>query len=141
MYSARLLTTKNAISDFDSLFREMDSIFESTFPQVATSFPPTNLEKTQDGYIIEMALAGYGREDISVSQEGETLIVSAEKQRSAEREDTKNIYRGIRASAFTKKFTLDKSAEVTSVTLTDGILTVNIRQAAPELKKLNFEIK
>lgn len=140
MFKSKYLTANN-VSPFDRVFGDIDKIFEDAFPRIATPFPPTNLERTQDGYIIEMALAGYKRENISVSQEGNILTIAADKQDDKSESSSKVIYRGIKASSFRKSFTLEKTAEVSDVTLTDGILTVKIRYDAPECKKLNFEIK
>lgn len=139
MFNTKLkAVTSPRFPDFDKEMRVFDDMFESMFASTMKgfAFPPTNLEKTQDGYIIEMALAGYKREDISVFQEGNVLEISANKQEK----DGEMVYRGIRARSFTKQFILDNNAEVTDVSLTDGMLTVIIKQANPKPKRLEFKV-
>jgi molecular chaperone IbpA len=128
----------------DPLFTE--SVFSSPFfselrtsKEFLSGYPPSNTIATKTGYIIELALAGYNKTDVVVEQEGSTLIISAQKEEEPHSGDY--INRGISRKSFTKTFTLSKTAEVTSVTLTDGLLTVIITQTQPEQKKKTFVIE
>lgn len=121
----------------DEFFSNFDKLFGGS--AITAKYPPTNTKRTKDGYAIEMALAGYKREDISVSRQGDTLTIQGKKQE--ESDQSEYIYKGISNKSFTRSFTLGKGTEVTDVSLTDGLLTVTIHQHKPEQKSKTFEIK
>lgn len=121
----------------DDFFSEFDRLFSGTYTDA--QYPPTNTKKTQDGYIIEMALAGYKKADISVTKQNDLLTISAKKQDEAT--DEQYIHKGISYRSFSRSFTLGKASEVKDVTLTDGLLTVTITQDKPENKLITFDIK
>ncbi len=122
----------------DDFFSEFDRLFSGIYAD-AQQYPPTNTKKTQDGYIIEMALAGYKKEDISVTKQNDVLTISAKKQDEAA--DEQYIHKGISYRSFSRSFTLGKASEVKDVTLTDGLLVVTITRDKPESKLITFEIK
>lgn len=121
----------------DDFFSEFDRLFGNAFAD--SHYPPTNTRKTQEGYIIEMALAGYKKEDIAVTQQDNILTISAKKQDEASKDDY--IHKGISYRSFNRSFTLGKTSEVKEVSLTNGLLTVTITQAKPENKLITFDIK
>ena len=82
---------------FDTLNRYVDN-------QQAQGFPPYNIRKEGDyNYVIEMALAGFGKEDIQVEIAENTLSIRSVKENS---EDDETQYRGISFRRFERKFTL-----------------------------------
>lgn len=124
-------------ADFDRFFLDAEKMWSSISPNV--QYPPTDIMKTEDGYVIEMAVAGYKKEDITVTQEENVLTISGKKQEQKTGEQY--ISKGISYKNFTKSFVLDKSCEVEDVTLTDGMLYVKIRRNKPDKKSITFEIK
>ena len=83
---------------FDNLSRYVDNNATST------GFPPYNIRKEGDyNYVIEMALAGFGKEDIEVEVADGTLSVRSVKENS---EDDSTVYRGISSRRFERKFTM-----------------------------------
>jgi molecular chaperone IbpA len=118
---------KNFWIGFDDLFNRMDS-FEYT------SFPPYNIKKIDaENYEIEMAVAGFSKDDIEVKYAENTLTVKAKKK---EKQNTdKLIYKGISEKNFTKSFNLADDFIVEDAGLQDGLLCVKLKKIIPEEKK------
>jgi len=111
---------------FDNLNRYVDN-------QQAQGFPPYNIRKEGDyHYVIEMALAGFGKEDIQVEIADGILSVRSVKENS-EDEDTQ--YRGISFRRFERKFTLADDLVVNNANLENGMLYIDIERIIPEEKK------
>ena len=111
---------------FDNLSRYVDNSVTST------GFPPYNIRKEGDyHYVIEMALAGFSKEDIEVEVADGTLSVRSDKKDDA----ADNLYRGISFRKFNRKFTLSDDIVVNDAALDNGMLTINLERVVPEEKK------
>ena len=111
---------------FDNLSRYVDNSVTST------GFPPYNIRKEGDyHYVIEMALAGFSKEDIEVEVADGTLSVRSDKKDYA----ADNLYRGISFRKFNRKFTLSDDIVVNDAALDNGMLTINLERIVPEEKK------
>ena len=112
---------------FDNLSRYVDNNATST------GFPPYNIRKEGDyNYVIEMALAGFGKEDIEVEVADGTLSVRSVKEKS---EDDSTVYRGISSRRFERKFTMADDIVVNSAKLENGMLSLELERVVPEEKK------
>ena len=112
---------------FDNLSRYTSDNMQST------GFPPYNIRKEGDyNYVIEMALAGFGKEDIEVEVADGTLSVRSVKENS---EDDSTVYRGISYRRFERKFTMADDIVVNGAKLENGMLTVELERVVPEEKK------
>ena len=112
---------------FDNLSRYTSDNMQST------GFPPYNIRKEGDyNYVIELALAGFGKEDIEVEVADGTLSVRSVKENS---EDESTVYRGISSRRFERKFTMADDIVVNGATLENGMLTVDLERVVPEEKK------
>ena len=116
---------------FDRIF---DNLSRYTTDNVqSTGFPPYNIRKEGDyNYVIEMALAGCGKEDIEVEVADGTLSVRSVKENS---EDDSTVYRGISYRRFERKFTMADDIVVNGAKLENGMLTVDLERVVPEEKK------
>ena len=113
---------------FDQLNRYVDNNVKST------GFPPYNIQKVGDfTYAIEMALAGFSKEDIEVEVSDGTLSIRSDKK--DEEQDEFTVHRGISYRKFDRKFTLADDIVVNDVKLENGLLTVNLERIVPEEKK------
>jgi molecular chaperone IbpA len=118
---------KNFWIGFDDLFNRMDS-FEYT------SFPPYNIKKIDaENYEIEMAVAGFSKDDIEVKYAENTLTIKAKKK--SKEDSHKLIYKGISEKNFTKSFNLADDFVVEDAGLQDGLLCVKLKKIIPEEKK------
>lgn len=100
-------------------------------------YPPHDLlQISENSYRIDLAVAGFSKDEIEVSHHETTLSISGEKLKSADTEHaedaTYHIHRGISQRSFEKKFTLDQHIEIQNVTLRDGILSVCMSRVVPE---------
>lgn len=113
---------------FDSLFDHLESVLQ--FDEASKSYPPYNIVKTDDThFVVEIAVAGFTKEDISVSVDGGKLIVATQSDTLDER---KIIHRGIAKRHFKKTFTLADNVEVVSASMADGLLSINVEKVIPE---------
>jgi molecular chaperone IbpA len=97
------------------------------------SYPPYDVLKLdEDTYQVSLAVAGFTKEDISLSVDNGTLVISGE---ITEVTDAEVLHKGIAARKFTRSFALGEYMEVSSASLKDGMLNINIIRLVPEDKK------
>ena len=124
---------RNSIG-LDEWFKRFDTAFESH-----TNYPPYNLVKESSvDFRLEIALAGYKREDIEVTTEWNKLFVEAKKSGNS---DDEYLHKGLAKRAFIRSWTLSDDVEVKDVSFEDGLLTVKLNRVIPEhQKKKVYEI-
>ena len=116
---------------FDRVFDQLNQYVINN--SQATGFPPYNIRKEGDyNYVIELALAGFGKKDIEVEVADGTLTIRSVKENS---EDDSTVYRGISRRRFERKFTMADDIVVNGATLENGMLTVELERVVPEEKK------
>jgi molecular chaperone IbpA len=99
----------------------------------STNYPPHNLIKiNDDSYLIELAVAGFSKEEIDVSVHGNQLDVHGLK---LDEEESSFVHKGIASRSFRKFFALGEYMEVTGASLKDGLLQITIDRIVPEDKK------
>ena len=112
---------------FDNLSRYVDNNATST------GFPPYNIRKEGDyNYVIEMALAGFGKKDIEVEVADGTLSIRSVKENN---EDDSTVYRGFSSRRFERKFTMADDIVVNDAKLENGMLLIDLERVVPEEKK------
>ena len=118
---------------FDNIFNELERLVDGTAPTRNTSFPPHNIIKLDDNkYVVEMAVAGFGQDEVDVEIQDGTLIVKGEKKDQTE---VDYLYRGIATRSFTKSIRLSETIEVRGAQFKDGILKIGLENVIPEHKK------
>lgn len=118
---------------FDRIFNDLQRYTENTV--TSTGFPPYNIRKEGDfNYVIEMALAGFGKKDIEIETSLGTLLVRSTKEPD-ESEYVGNIYRGIAYRKFERKFTISDDIVVKDALLENGMLMINLERIVPDEKK------
>ena len=139
------MVTSNALSLFHDNFNKLtpyavgyDRIFDHLSRYVdnnttSTGFPPYNIRKEGEyNYVIEMALAGFGKKDIEVEVVEGTLSVRSMKEND---EDNPPVYRGISRRKFDRKFTVADDVVVNGASLENGMLTIDLERVVPEEQK------
>ncbi len=117
---------------FDRLTRLVDAA--TRLDESAPSYPPYNIEKTgEDAYRISMAVAGFSDEEIEITAQDNTLVISG-KPKKAE-EERKFLHRGIAGRAFERRFELAEFIEVKGASLENGLLHVELVRVVPEAMK------
>ena len=144
-----LSTLRNAIQQFDTnLFtpyavgfdRTFDRLFDyATHQATSTGFPPYNIIRTKQYdddklTFVELAIAGYSKDDIDVTVEDGVLIIEGKSSKSPLSEK-KEVHKGIASRKFKRSFSLGEYIEVRSADLKDGLLTITLEEVIPEEKK------
>ena len=122
---------------FDSVFDHFGSMFEDDMFDISVpNYPPYNIVKVKDNhYNIEVALAGYNKKDIEVNYENNMLTIKTADQKSEDKKEGENIYKGIAQRMFKKSFTIADDCKVTGAELKDGLLKVSLEKVIPVHKK------
>jgi len=124
----------NVFDHFERMFDE-DSFFRSP---TMSNFPPYNIVKTgKNTYDVELALAGFSKDDIEVQYEDNMLTVKSKQkdEKSEEKDEDGNIlHRGISKRWFSKSFTIADDVEVKGAELKDGLLKISMERIIPEGK-------
>ena len=120
---------KNMTVGFDNIFDQLSTLSQYEIP----NYPPYNIKKMdKENYQLEMALAGFSKNDIDVEVKENTLTISA---KSSDKEDESFVHRGIAQRAFKRQWTLMEHLEVSDAKFVDGILIVDMKHNLPEEKK------
>ena len=114
---------------FDRVFDQLDEFIHHS--KKLPSYPPYNIRKEENNFTIEMALAGFSKDDIEVTVTEDILTISSSKEKPKKDE----IYRGISDRKFTRNFSMADDIEVKSAELKDGLLTIKLERIIPENKK------
>jgi molecular chaperone IbpA len=116
---------------FDRLFSLLD---EATRTEASSAWPPYDIERVEDdAYRITMAVAGFAPDEIELTQNDTTLLVTGQRK-SAEGE-RQILHRGIAARSFRQTFSLANHVKVVDARLENGLLTVDLKREVPEALK------
>ena len=118
---------------FDRLF---DMLENSSMGQSQENYPPFDLIKLGDNdYRIELAVAGFRRDEIEITAQQNVLIVSGKKKEDSEDRGSDYIYRGIATRSFERRFALADHIQVRGADLKDGLLSIELVREIPEAMK------
>ena len=98
------------------------------------SYPRFNVTKDGDNYQIEVALAGYKKENIIVERVENVLSIHGEKSLK-DVADESYLHRGITRKAFKRSFTISEDVSIDKASFVDGILTVDLHVEIPEERR------
>ena len=121
---------------FDNLFDDFDRMLSFNSASI-NHYPPYNIRKVNDtDYVIELAVAGFGKKDIEVKSVENTLTIkSKDKKEEVLDEDENILHRGISQRSFTRSFTVAEDVVVKGADLKDGLLSVKLERIIPDEKK------
>ena len=121
---------------FDSIFDEFDRMLEST-ERYSSNYPPYNIKRLSDiEYVIEVALAGYSKEDIEIELKENTLTVRNQaKEKTIDEKGNGVIHKGISTRQFERAFTISEDIKVKDAELKNGLLTIDLERIIPDEKK------
>ena len=128
-----LAKLNRALVGFDRLFDSFESRFAN---QLSNNYPPHNIVKTDDNhYAIEIAVAGFKRNEISVEVEQDMLTVRGESETPNESTSRQYLHRGLSSRNFIRSWQLSEHMIVKGAEIKDGILTISLEYVIPEEKK------
>ena len=119
---------------FERFFDDVEKLLSMDVQKATQSFPPHNIIKLDDTrYVVELAVAGFSKDEIEITAEDGTLTIKGEKK---EKEiELTYLHRGIGTRSFTKQLTIADTVEVKGAEFKDGILRVGLENVIPEHKK------
>jgi molecular chaperone IbpA len=116
---------------FDSLFDEMIRI---NAQQGGTNYPPFNIVQiNEDEYVISLAVAGFGPDNIDVTKEGNYLVIDGAPVLPLE--DINYLHKGISTRSFRREFKLADHVDIENCNLELGILSIKLKRTIPEEQK------
>jgi len=129
---------------FDDMFDQFENMLGNGGLTMQSNYPPYNIRKTgKDNYSIEVALAGFNKNDVEVEFEDNLLTVRTKQiSKSENNSDGEILHKGISQRQFARSFTIADDVKVNSAQLKDGLLTIACERIVPEHKKKKLiEIK
>jgi molecular chaperone IbpA len=100
--------------------------FESMLNKATSTYPPYNLYKDDEHYVIEIAVSGWSRDELDVSMTGTTLTIKGTK--TDEQDNRQYLVRGLAHRSWTRTWTLEPDISVSHVVLEDGVLYIELTQ-------------
>ena len=129
---------------FDDMFDQFETMLGNGGLSMQSNYPPYNIRKTgKDNYSIEVALAGFNKNDVEVEFEDNLLTVRTKQiSKSENNSDGEILHKGISQRQFVRSFTIADDVKVNGAQLKDGLLTIACERIVPEHKKKKLiEIK
>lgn len=118
---------------FDDQFNRLARMHDDLTKNIP-NYPPYNIKKTGDNtYVVEMAVAGFAKQDIEIELADGKMVVRGNVQ-SDDTEDN-FVFRGIASRNFTRTFALEDQIEVQNAEMMNGMLKVFLERIIPEHKK------
>jgi len=115
---------------FDRLFDELGRTFTNS---KAENYPPYNIIKVDEhNWAIQVAVAGFGEDELDVEFKDNILTITGEKQ---EKDEQEYLHKGISARTFTLTFTLNDNVKIKGATVVNGILAVSLEHVVPDEQK------
>jgi len=117
---------------FDDQFNRMAKLHDD-FTKNIPNYPPYNIKKTGDNtYVIELAVAGFAKQDIEIEFADDKLII---KGNTKDDESSDFLFKGIAARNFTRTFVLDDQIEIKDAAMFNGMLKIALERIIPDHKK------
>lgn len=124
---------------YDKVAEKLAGIAEQS-AKLIQNYPPFNIKKISDNkYAIEVAVAGFTKQDIEIELDGGKLIITGNVEAKDETEQF--VFKGISNKAFTRQFTLADNVEIEGAELINGMLKIWLETITPETSKKKIDIK
>ena len=111
----------------------LDEYFDRVFKlhETTSNYPPYNLVQVSSVESrLELALAGFKKEEVYVyTQDGKLFV---EGQKEDKETETQYLHKGLAQRSFNRAWTLSDDTEVRSVAFEDGLLTIVLGKIVPE---------
>lgn len=119
-------------------FDHFERLLERTARAANDGFPPYNIEEAAGAICITLAVAGFSRDELSVTVEDNQLVIRGKQTETADRTF---LHRGIAARQFQRAFVLADGIEVTGADLENGLLSIQLARTKPESITRKIDIK
>jgi len=117
---------------FDEQWNRLQKLHDDVAKNIP-NYPPYNIRKNDENhYTIEIAVAGFGQQDIDIEMSNGKLIIRGETKAD---ESNDFLFKGIANRAFTRSFVLNDEIEVKDAEMFNGMLKIFLERLVPEEKK------
>jgi molecular chaperone IbpA len=124
----------NALAQINRALVGFDRYFNGHFANTNGNYPPHNIVKYDDThYGIEVAVAGFTKDEITVEVDQDQLYITGKKASATE--SVEYLHRGLAARNFEQAYTLAEYMEVKGAEVKDGMLKIIIERIIPEALK------
>lgn len=124
----------HATLGFERLFNDIEKMMVDSNISKTVTFPPHNILKLDDNrYIVELAVAGFSKNEIDITVEDGNLIIKGTKAEKEEKAEY--LYKGIGTRSFTKTLRIADTVEVKGAEFADGVLKIGLENIVPDHKK------
>ena len=121
-----------ALVGFDTMFNDFEHRFAN---QLKDNYPPYNIVKhNEDTYVIEIAVTGFAKDEVTVEIDQNQLIVKGIRDKSND-VTAEFLHRGLALRDFTRSWTLAEHMEVGEGTIKNGVLTIELKRVVPDALK------
>jgi molecular chaperone IbpA len=128
MTGVKQLFPRASFVGFDHMFEELERAARAANDH----YPPHNIVKVDDEtYLIELAIAGFKKDEVSIEVNDRTLSVKGEHVNQGR----EYIHKGISAKKFYRTFRLSEYVQVHGADLVDGVLAIQLKVVLPEEKR------
>jgi molecular chaperone IbpA len=119
---------------FDHVWNEIERLADVADNKL---YPPHNVVKhSESTYTIELALAGYKKDDLQVEVKEGILVITGDNRSTVDTEETREyLHRGISGKKFTRTFRLSEHVVVDGADFVDGLLVIDLKVVIPEEKR------
>ena len=127
------------VKDFRNMFNQMSVGFDDYWipRERSSNYPPYNLvEESKNKYRIEMAVAGFSKENIEIFEEDNKLTISGSRKEETAEDEELWHYNGLASRDFSRSFNLAPNVEITNVTLENGILVLRFEKDENKNRKM-----
>ncbi len=122
--------------DFQRMVNQIEHARSQEVRRYVGNYPPVNIIRKDDNWVIQLALAGYSQDDVEITTDNLQLIVKTAKHvDETEAKDLQYIHRGISQRAFERRWQLEADMEVVGAAFENGMLTIGVSRIVPEAKK------
>ena len=131
-----LANLNRALIGFYRIFSDVENRYANT---VQTNYPPYNILKhSENNFEIEIAVAGFGKQDVELTLEANKLLIKGQTTLDTLTEDgidVQYLHKGIADRAFTRSFVLNDDVVVNNAAMVNGVLKIWLEHIIPEDKK------
>ena len=136
--ATNLFSLANSGIGFDNVFDRFEKL-QAELIQNTNNYPPYNIKKVEENkYVIEMAVAGFGKQDLELELQDSVLTIKGSTTLDTVLQDGIDVtylHKGIANRNFNRKFTLADNVEIKNAQFINGMLKVWLESIIPESKK------
>ena len=114
---------------------DLHKLFWDSFAGVSTqSYPPYNIYKKNENYILEFGAAGFTKDELAIEYDGRALVVSGTRDHENDPEDVQYVHRSLAKRNFKQTIAVRGQFDIGEVFLANGILTIEMKDKTERVR-------